>query len=76
MLYEFIEKTRSKTRFPPLIQVIVILTVGVFPKLYDACKTGPADRKILKHRGRRTMVEKIITAFVIERATKQDTLQV
>ena len=77
MLYEFIENTsRSKTRVPPLVQVIVILTVGVFPKLYDACKTGPADKKNLKHSRKKTMVEKIITAFAKEKVNRQDIAQV
>ena len=60
------EGTQPELRVPPLMQVVLTLSVGVCPKLYVAYKTGPADKRNLAHMKKKARVEKIVTTFIKE----------
>ena len=62
------EGTETETRIPPLMQVVLTLSAGVCPKLYDACKTGSADKNNLTNMRKKAGVENIVTTFPEERA--------
>ena len=72
LFYHFIievKGTEIETRIPPLMQVALTLSVGVFPKLYDACKTGSADKNNLTQMRKKARVENIVKTFAEESAT-------
>ena len=60
------EGTETELRIPPEIQVVLNMSAEVFPKLYDACKTGPADKNNLTHKRKKARVEKIVKEYAKE----------
>ena len=66
LFYQFIiedEGTETQTRIPPLMQVVLNVSMGVISKLYNACKTGPTDMNSLTNMSTKDKVESIVQHF-------------